>query len=180
VKTVFLAGIHGVGKGFLGAPVAASLGIAHNTASQLIREEKGRATWGAGKHAAELDDNQQALVTAIERKQAQGKDLLVDGHFVLRNIDGDMICLSKDIFEKMHLCGVIVLTDEAEIIARRLEIRDGIANSVESISELAALEKMHAHHVCNSLGIKIIVIEKPDEVSLKDAVSMLLFYGDKD
>lgn len=179
MKTVFLAGIHGVGKGFLGAQVAASLGIAHISASQLIREEKGRATWGSGKHAAELDDNQRALLTAIERKRADGVDLLLDGHFVLRNADGDMTCLSKDIFERMQLCGVVVLTDEAEIIARRLETRDGIAYSLESIVELAMLEQMHANQICSSLGLKFISIEKSDAASLEDAVRMLLFPNEK-
>jgi adenylate kinase len=58
MSVIFLAGVHGVGKGFLGAPVANALGISHFTASQLIREEKGQATWGKDKKTFDLDDNQ--------------------------------------------------------------------------------------------------------------------------
>ena len=46
MSVIFLAGVHGVGKGFLGTPVATSMGITHLTASQLIREEKSKATLG--------------------------------------------------------------------------------------------------------------------------------------
>lgn len=49
MSVIFVAGVHGVGKGYIGIPVAVALGINHFTASQLIREEKGRATWGIDK-----------------------------------------------------------------------------------------------------------------------------------
>ena len=39
--TIFVAGIHGVGKTFLAQPAAARLGMRYATASQLIREERG-------------------------------------------------------------------------------------------------------------------------------------------
>ena len=42
---IFLAGVHGVGKTFLGKPVAESLGFKHATASDLIREELGGQSW---------------------------------------------------------------------------------------------------------------------------------------
>lgn len=35
MSVIFLAGVHGVGKGFLGAPVAKDFGVSHFTASQL-------------------------------------------------------------------------------------------------------------------------------------------------
>ena len=65
MSVIFLAGVHGVGKGFLGTPVANSIGIVHLTASQLIREEKGQATWGIDKKTSDLDDNQLALIRAV-------------------------------------------------------------------------------------------------------------------
>lgn len=43
--TVLVAGAHGVGKTFLAKPAAERLGFRYATASQLIREERGHATW---------------------------------------------------------------------------------------------------------------------------------------
>jgi len=43
--TIFVAGIHGVGKTYVAKPVAQRLGLRYATASQLIREERCRETW---------------------------------------------------------------------------------------------------------------------------------------
>ena len=69
MSVIFLAGVHGVGKGFLGAPVASSMGIAHLTASRLICEENGQATWGLDKKTSDLDDNQLALIRAVSQRR---------------------------------------------------------------------------------------------------------------
>ena len=63
MSVIFLSGVHGVGKGFLGAPAARALGMDHLTASQLIREEKGRVTWETDKRVSEVDDNRDLLST---------------------------------------------------------------------------------------------------------------------
>jgi adenylate kinase len=81
MSVIFLAGVHGVGKGFLGTPVASALGISHLTASQLIREEKGQATWGHDKKTSDLDDNQLALIRAVAQRRLTHPSILLDGHF---------------------------------------------------------------------------------------------------
>ena len=85
MSIIFLAGVHGVGKGFLGAPVASSMGIAHLTASQLIRAEKGQVTWGTDKKTSDLDNNQLALIRAVAQRRLTHPAILLDGHFVLRD-----------------------------------------------------------------------------------------------
>ena len=62
---VFVGGIHGVGKTYLGEPVAKTLGVRHATASQLIREERGLQSWGSDKRVSDINDNQRALVSAM-------------------------------------------------------------------------------------------------------------------
>ena len=80
--TIFLAGAHGVGKTFLGRPVAKRLGLLHATASELIRQERGRATWNTDRRVTEVDENQEALIAAVQRLSAEGTAVLLDGHFV--------------------------------------------------------------------------------------------------
>ena len=174
MSVIFLAGVHGVGKGFLGAPVANSMGIAHLTASQLIREEKGRATWGIDKKTSDLDDNQLALIKAVGQSCLTHPNILLDGHFVLRNAQGVLTPLATTVFKELHLTGVILLTEEANIIASRLALRDKGTPDVQAISELAAAESAHALAVCNELRLPLATIPAPTLTSLTDAVKRLL------
>lgn len=174
MSVIFLAGVHGVGKGYLGAPVAKLLGINHCTASQLIREEKGHATWGKDKLVAEVDDNQLALIRAVERRRESGQKTLLDGHFVLRGASRDLIRLPAAVFSGLHLMGVILLTEKTETIAKRLADRDGVSTSPASIAELAAEEAAHAQNICGALKLPLTVVPSPSERALADAVAQLL------
>lgn len=174
MNVIFLAGVHGAGKGYLGVPVAASLGIVHCTASQLIRDERGRATWGKDKLVADVDDNQLALINAVNRRRESTRTMLLDGHFVLRGGAGGLIRLATDVFSSLRLSGVILLCEDAKVIGARLASRDGVSTSSESIAELAAEEAAHARAVCCSLDIPLIVIDSPSEMQLTNAVVQLL------
>lgn len=174
MSTVFLAGVHGVGKGFLGTPVAKSLEISHFTASQLIREEKGHASWGVDKLAGEIDDNQTALIRAVRRHYEMGQDILLDGHFVLRDSAGKLTKLAREVFSDLQLSGVVLLTEDPKIIANRLTNRDGTVTSLGAIAELAEAESSHAHEVCEALKIPFICLSEPTVETLTDAVSRLL------
>ena len=174
MSVIFLAGVHGVGKGFLGTPVANALGISHFTASQLIREEKGQATWGADKKTADLDDNQLALIRAVGQRRLTHPSILLDGHFVLRNAQGVLTPLATMVFKELHLTGVILLTEGENIIASRLAMRDKGETDVGAISELAEAELTHAQEVCRELGLPLAIIHTPTAENVGDAIRRLL------
>ena len=162
MNVIFLAGVHGVGKGYLGAPAAKALGITHRTASQLIREEKGLATWGADKRTADLDDNQRALIQAVNKLRASG-NILLDGHFVLRNAIGLLTPLEISVFDQLKLKGVVLLTNDPQVIVERLANRDTKSTDVASVAELAAAELLHAKQVCMTLKLPLSVLHSPTE-----------------
>ena len=174
MSVIFLAGVHGVGKSFLGALVANQIGISYLTASQLIREEKGRSTWSADKLVGEIDDNQLALVRAVSRRHDDAVDLLLDGHFVLRDSSGDLVRLDKSVFRDLKLTGVILLTEDASVIVERFLARDGTSMSVETITELAVEEQLHACSVCTQLGIPLVAIPSANALSLTSQVIALM------
>lgn len=174
MSVIFLAGVHGVGKGFLGTAVAKALEISHFTASQLIREEKGLATWGTDKKTSELGDNQQALIRAVSQRRLIHPSILLDGHFVLRNAQGILTPLAITVFRELHLSGVILLTEESNIIAGRLAMRDKGETNLYAISELAEAESAHVLAVCHELGLPLAVIHAPTEKSVSVAIERFL------
>lgn len=174
MSVIFLAGIHCVGKGYFGVPVAHGLGVSHFAASQLIREEKGQVTWGADKKTFDLDDNQLALIRAVSHKRLTHDNILLDGHFVLQNAQGKLIPLETEVFKELRLTGVILLTEESHVIVSRLAMRDKSEMGLDAISELAEAELAHATEVCRELGLPLAVIREPTEKSVTDAVKRLL------
>lgn len=174
MSVIFLAGVHGVGKGFLGTAVAKTLEISHFTASQLIREEKGLATWGTDKKTSELGDNQQALIRAVSQRRLICPSILLDGHFVLRNAQGILTPLAATVFRELHLSGVILLTEELHTIVGRLAMRDKDETNPYAISELAEAECAHALAVCHELELPLAVIHAPTEKSVSDAIERFL------
>ena len=174
MSVIFLTGVHGVGKGFLGAPVAKSLGMDHFTASQLIREEKGRTTWGTDKRVAEVDDNQSALIRSVAHRREAEQDILLDGHFVLRGISGELVRLGKDVFADLQLSGVVLLTEDPQTIADRLFSRDGSTVTLESIAELSAEVSVHVHDICGELKVPLAVLHSANLTMLTNAVVLML------
>ena len=173
MSVIFLAGVHGVGKGFIGAPVAQALGFSHFTASQLIREEKGQATWGSDKKTSDLDENQIALIRALSQRRLTHSCILLDGHFVLRNAQGILTPLATEVFKELRLTGVILLTDESNVVAKRLALRDKSETSIEFISELAEAESAHALTVCRELRLPLAVVHQPNEKSVGDSIKRI-------
>lgn len=169
-----MAGVHGVGKGYFGAPVASELGLIHLTASQLIREERGSATWGADKKVTGVEDNQLALIRAVERRRILDQNVLLDGHFVLRDSQGTLVSLNESVFHQLNLAGVILLTEDANTIFSRLVQRDGAGQKLAEITSLAAAESKHASTVCRALGLPLLELYAPTKSTVLHAVSSLL------
>lgn len=170
---IFLAGAHGVGKSFLGKPVAESLGITYATASALIREEFGSANWDKSKRVQDVDRNQEALISAISRIRDDGGTLLLDGHFVLRDKDGALAPLDLEVFRRLGIHGAILLEAPSNIVACRLAER-GAPQALSDIDELASGELNHADHSCAALGIPLIRLSSPTESQLYAAIEELL------
>lgn len=167
---IFVAGIHGVGKTFLGAPVAQQLGIRHATASQLIREERDLQSWGADKRVSGLDENQAALVSAIKRLRSGGHKLLLDGHFVLRGTNGEFNEIDTQVFRDLRIGAVLLLEANTDVVMERLRTRGDTSWTSSELQTFAKLEKEHALRVSSALGITFRNLIEPSERQLSDAI----------
>lgn len=175
---VFLAGVHGVGKDFVGTPVATRLGFARASASELIKQERGKITWDHTKKVDDLDANQLALISAVSRLKQTSNALLLDGHFALRDPQGKIQRLPVAIFERLGLAGVVVLTDDPNIVLKRLIVRDNHFTTTAEISELADAEVTQAHTVAATLRIPVEVIHAPSEDSLTECLNRIQLLHD--
>lgn len=170
---IFLAGVHGVGKTYLGKPAAEALNLPYATASTLIRAELGVANWNEKKHVQDAGKNQKALISAVNKLLESEGRLILDGHFVLRGANGELNALSADVFKGLKIGGVILIEAPASVIAKRLEAR-GAPHSVESIEELASAELQQAHKVCQELEVPLVRLHAPSEEEMRVTITNLL------
>ena len=159
--TTFIAGIQGVGKTYLAKPAATRLGMTYATASQLIREERGRATWSVSKLVDEVAQNQAALLAAVGRIKAGGESLLLDGHFVLRKATNEHERLPEAVFRDLGCTAVVLLGSSAQVVRNRLSDRGDDSWSEAEVIAFARAEADHAVSVCALLAVPLITLDAP-------------------
>jgi adenylate kinase len=159
--TLFVAGVHAVGKTYLLQPVCAQLGYHHATASQLIREQRGLANWTVSRQVDSVYENQQALVAAVARLRPQVETLVLDGHFVLRLGVNQHQPIAADTFAKLQLEGVLLLEAPPDVVADRLAQRGDDTWAIDEVAAFAALERAHAQAVCKRLAAPLVILTMP-------------------
>ena len=158
---IFVAGVHGVGKSYLASQAPSTLALMHTSASKLINEERKMSTWNVDKRVDDVDANQIALASAVTRYNSAGKRLLLDGHFVLLNGQGEFVRLGSNVFRPLNLDGVVLVEATPDTIAARIRGRDGRAVDVEHITKFMAAERSQAQTVCNELGVSLSILNAP-------------------
>lgn len=168
--TIFVGGAHGVGKTHLAQPAARRLGTRYSTASQLIREERGKASWTAAKQVSEIDENQAALVEAVERILQSGERLLLDGHLVLRREPFVHQRLAEQVFRGLRCQRIIVVTAPKMAVQSRLKERGDESWTHNEIAALIEAEVDHAKQIAASMAIPVFVLDQPDADTFDKAV----------
>lgn len=171
---IFVAGIHGVGKTYLGAPAAQSLGLRHATASQLIREERGLQSWGSDKRVEGIDENQAALISAAKRLRSSEQPLLLDGHFVLRGANGELQQIDVQVFRELQIDAVLLLEAGLDVVLERLNVRGDTSWTVSDLHALAEQETTHALRISTELGIPLANVYSPSREQFEDAIRALI------
>lgn len=158
--TVFVAGVHGVGKSYFCREYANHFSVVHESASSLIRKERAHADWSADKKVSDIDENQVALQRAVQRITKTGESLLLDGHFVLINEQSEFVPIDISVFRCLDLSGVVLLEARSELVASRLKDRDSESSAVD-VDLFIKAERVHAKKVCEDLGLTLHILDEP-------------------
>lgn len=159
--TIFVAGVHGAGKTFATKPACQKLGLVHATASELIKEERGQATWNAAKLVSDVDQNQAALVSAARRIRETGATLVIDGHFVLRRAPGTHERLPVDVFRALDCSSFLLIRSPVPVLLERLCSRQDTSWTEDELAEFSTAEGAHGAEVAMALGISLHTLYSP-------------------
>jgi adenylate kinase len=171
--TLFVGGVHAVGKTFVLKPVCESLGVRHATASQLIKEQRGLMNWSISRQVDNIDENQCALVAAVKRLEHGGEAIVLDGHFVLRRSVGIHEKIGAETFAQLMIRGAILLEAPSSTIAERLERRGDKTWKQSEIEVFAQMELEHAEAVCQQLRVRLVRLRSPSEAEVRETIEKL-------
>lgn len=169
---IFVAGVHGVGKTYLCERFAAQNEIMHSSASSLIRNELKSANWESNKLVSDIDSNQVALKKAVNRLIENNTKLLLDGHFVLKGLDGSLIEVHEDTFKDLSLSAIALIEAPSDTVRDRLFSRDKNSEPGD-ISTFLKAEKERAIHVSNILNIPLLILNQPSEQIFQEKINSL-------
>jgi len=168
--TIFVGGVHAVGKTYVLGPACQQLGVRHASASQLIKEQRGLQSWTATRQVRDIDDNQRALVDAVKRIEGEGQRLVLDGHFVLRRSVNDHERIDPQTYMHLGVSGLILFEARIETILDRLHRRGDHSWDMPELSAFAHSELTHAQTVASQLGLELVVLSMPSVSQVCDAI----------
>lgn len=150
--TVFVSGIHGVGKTTLCKAVAEKTGVKHVSAGDLI--EQNRLRYEQFPKTVKGGESE-FICRCIEEILPSSGFLLVDGHFALFDRSSNVVRVDYDIYRRIKVHGIFVLVDNVCSIQQRIEKRDGQLIGVDLLNVLQDAEVDHAGAVARRLGVQV-------------------------
>lgn len=172
---VFLGGVHGVGKTSMCDGASEKYGLKVFSASAIIRAEREYPSEDSRTAVSNLGGNQQALIRGVQRLFTHAdENYLLDGHFALRTLAGNIEEIDVNVFRSMRVNGLICLVDEPEAISQRLVDRDGGIQDVHAIAQLQAAELSSARLVGSTLGLPLHVVSAFDRHTFDECMKALL------
>jgi adenylate kinase len=156
-RIIFLAGIHGVGKGSLADYLSKKLVVPNYSASSLIKLEKNKPV-DSSKRVLEPTENQDFLVKAINNLDTNKQSIILDGHFVLLTSDG-FFNVPNSTFKALSIDFIVLKTLDEKVVQKRLLLRDGDAPEISVLQSLQAREVDRAKEVSLFLNIEIMRVD---------------------
>lgn len=173
MTVIFVGGIHGVGKSSLCAEVEASLGVAHHTASRIIKSAVHGALACKTKVVENMNDNQRLLIDGFRESRKSATHILLDGHWTLQTSKG-FEPIPVGVFRHLQINAGILVVDDGQAISDRAMKRDGRSLSVAELTLHQSIELAHAQLVTKTLDLPLTILHSPTSASFLAAVQVLL------
>ena len=162
--TVFIGGVHGVGKTTFLDAMLKPLGFATFSASDLIKRHKRMIR--KDKTVSDITGNQEGLIVESSKEAARCRLYALDGHFTLLSSGRKVQPIPIEVFASLRLDCIILLSDSCGQIQMRLMSRDGTKWPKALINSFKREEERQATRVAATLKIPLFRAPETNTVSL--------------
>jgi len=161
---IFFGGIHGVGKGTICNNISKKYSIPHFSASEVLKWEE--ISEKSNKKVIDFDLTQERLINGLKKIVKPNHTYLLDGRFTLLDKDGKPKKISSDTFFKIQPIAIVVVTQNVEIILKRLKKRDNNKYDYQTLEKMQELELNHSYTIANEMKIPFIRVSDNDDKQL--------------
>lgn len=160
---IFISGIHGVGKSYFCKKLKEITGVESYTSSSLIEQRK-KVSFSVDKKIIDINDNQNYLLLAVEELKTKNSFFVLDGHFCLLDIEGNITRIPEQTFIDLKPEAIVLLTEKEEIIAERRMYRDGIEIDLAITRRFQEAEIGYAKEIAMRLGVPIKISKGAEDI----------------
>lgn len=164
-KAIFMGGIHGVGKTTLCELILKQTGIKFYTASSLIKRVRAELVESGVKKVADINNNQQVLLSGIEMYVESGPYYVLDGHFCLLNSSGEVTRIPPETFSAISPSAIVCVSDRVDVIRSRISGRDDVDYDEGLLSEFLSEESKYASELASSLRVPFLHFDNRESVN---------------
>jgi adenylate kinase len=157
-NTIFVGGIHGVGKGYLCSSLVTRFkDIKHLSASEVIK-------WhgGTNKEVENIEYTQNRLIQNLKKIISPDEKYLLDGHFCLLKTDNTIEDIPLNTFREINPILIIVVVDEVELIKERLDKRDNKIYNIDILKRFQDRELSYAKTISDEFGVECVQVSSND------------------
>tara|TARA_R110001606_G_scaffold395971_1_gene569258 strand:- start:1953 stop:2471 length:519 start_codon:yes stop_codon:yes gene_type:complete len=154
---IFVGGIHGVGKGTFCKKVLSKTNSIHLSCSNLIKWTEISSI--QNKKVTNINETQERLILGLEKAIENNNKYILDGHFCLLNKENIISNVPFETFEKINPKGIIIISEEVEVIFKRLNLRDNLSYSIELLQGFQDREIARAKEVAKKLKVELFIFK---------------------
>ena len=174
-RILFVAGVYGVGKTTLCDILSEKYLISSYSSSELI-SKCNHEEYGKNKYVTNSNRNQEILVNQVNK--IKDESFILNGHFCLKEKNNKVIVLENEVFKKLNLSCILLLSASVEIIKENLFKRDKIYYDEEYIKLLLKCEEEQAEKVSNLYNIPLLKYNMQfNNNDAKNVIELLKYIG---
>ena len=154
---IFIGGIHGVGKGTICHKICEQTGFVHITASEVLRWNE--ISKPDNKKVENIKSTQDRLISGLGKALKKNENYLLDGHFCLFNSEGKIEKVPMETFEKIAPKLIAIVTNEIDLIKKRLEKRNNKGYDFDLLKSMQTSEIKYAQQISSKLKVPFVEIK---------------------
>lgn len=154
-NTIFVGGIHGVGKGHLCSYLIEIFkDIKHLSASEVLEWDKSN-----NKEVDNVEDTQNRLIKNLKKIISPDEKYLLDGHFCLLKTNSTFEQIPLDTFREINpILIILLIEDNVETIKDQLDKRDNKNYNLDLLEEFQSRELSRAKAISDELGVECVQV----------------------
>ena len=157
-KTIFVAGVYGVGKDHLCNKISEITGVKKFSASQLISNIN-KENYEGNKDVIDKNKNQTILREEVHKLLQQYNTIVLTGHMCILNKNMSIEELPQDVYDKLEIASMILLKNKPDVIVQNLMKRDKKEYNIKLIDEFQRKEEELFAETAKTIKAKSLILD---------------------